>query len=309
MKNTLKPLFFIAAFLFADFLATSQENLKKTQQTFEEPSEKNRFGAPFHLRQNKSGIGINRKTIREPINLEKQFDREVIPKKGKNHSETKNAPKDGMNRSDKTEESQLAKILGLTSDQVKAMRTVRARFLKACKKICNDEKSSADQKQAQFDRYFKQFIAEVKSILSPDQFTLWKKLRCQIAKPCCQESNSPQPVNNANSKPNTSGNRENIAHFNRHIAIALKLTDEQNKLFRSIHQHAVKRIRAIVNNKELGKEEKKKLIGQVHKTAHNRRIQVLTAEQYIKLSGIQAFLQSKNNSEYGRPLQPTASNP
>ena len=57
------------------------------------------------------------------------------------------------------------------------------------------------------------------------------------------------------------------------------------------------------------REEKKKHIGQVHKTAHNRRMEILTAEQRIKLAGIHAFLKAKTKPENGRPPQPTTCEP
>jgi len=308
--------FLIASFVMAQDRPASPNQQRQGSQKglgaqTTKGQKKKRFGAPRGVRSGQNNGGPDRKTIRKPFNNSQPGSAKPNTQKGKKPQGGQQGPKGGMKRAEKPQKPDLKKALELSEEQAKAMGEARAKLHKAAKGIHSNKELSKEQKQARLKEAFKRFDAAVQKILSPEQYTKLKHIRRQLAKPNREEGKGPQQVKRPGGEQGKAqkGNRENRAQHHRRIAEALKLTDDQKKKLHSIHQHAVKRIRAIVNNKELGKEDKKKLIGQVHKTAHNRRMQVFTPQQRIKLAGINAFLRAKNKPENGRPPQPTTCEP
>ena len=302
MKQSLKQTLFIAGLVGAVLTINvqAQENgkprrvgdrqLGATSNGKEKP--KQRFGAPKSMQRDGQRKGdVDRRTIRKP------FDRDNFDKSNKTKGQDQGSgkprkPKGGMSRAerpDKDKKPDLRKVLGLTEEQAKALHEARKKWHAYAKSIIENKELSKEDKQAKLREGFKRHDAKVREILTEKQYAQLREMQRRRARPENREEHAKND-GKRDSKPNGADHR-------RRIAEALKLTDEQKRKLRAVHEHAVKRIRGILNNKELSKEDKDALIKKVHKGAHARRQEILTDEQKSRLRGILAYLRSKRENE------------
>lgn len=259
--------------------------------------QKSRFGAPNSVRAVKPGEkNVNRLAIRRPFDPNRQKG-ETEEKKPTNHTKPghKQPGRTGMVKTEKPghKKPDIRNTLELTEEQAKALHAARKEWHEFAKGI-HRSKLAVEEKRARLREGFKRLDAKVREILNEQQYAKLRELRRKKAKPG-------QHNENAQKKANQSKHRKRIAE-------ELGLTSEQKKKLYAVHQHAVKRIKGIIANKELSKEEKHKEIRGVHLTARNRRGEILTGEQKEKLKKIWAHIReqrqhqaSKSGNTHGRP--------
>ena len=162
----------------------------------------------------------------------------------------------------------IKETLDLTDEQASQLRAIHEKWQKIAKAIHSNKELSKEEKKAKLKEAFKEMDAAVRELLSEEQYAKLVELRRTSA------------------RPNQNGNEENghsRAEHRRELRQILELTEEQLIKLRAVHQYAAKKIKAIIANEELSKEEKKKQIKEVKKQAHNRRMEILTEEQKEKL--------------------------
>lgn len=292
----------LAIILVAGALAapalTQAEGHKGQKQGSHGLNKQRGHGAPNSVRtQSGSKHGsANRQTIRQPLGSANQKRHEGKGnkaeqggQKGGNHQ--KGGQKgSGMSRTEKggNHQKQKAKIkdaLDLTDEQAAKLKAIHEQWHKDAKAIHTNKELSKEEKHAQLKELFKKMDAQVREVLSEEQYAKLKKIRQTAA------------------RPKQGGNEENgskisnRAQRRQRIAKELGLTEEQIKKLRAIHYYAVKKIKGILANKELSKEQKQKAIRTVHYHAHKRRMEVLTAEQKEKLKKIKAHIRAKRQEQ------------
>jgi arsenate reductase-like glutaredoxin family protein len=162
----------------------------------------------------------------------------------------------------------IKETLDLTDEQASQLRAIHEKWQKIAKAIHSNKELSKEEKKAKLKEAFKEMDAAVRELLSEEQYAKLVELRRTSA------------------RPNQNGNEENghsRAEHRRELRQILELTEEQVEKLRAVHQYAMKKIKAIIANEELSKEEKKKQIKEVKKQAHNRRMEIFTEEQKKKL--------------------------
>ncbi len=229
-------------------------------------------GAPNSLRgQSGQGNGVNRKSVRQPLSNGKNGQQG-------NSGQTRNSkqggeqngrkPKKGMTRTENGEEQQrkrgnLKETLALTDEQASQLRAIHEKWQKTAKAIHSNKELSKKEKETRLKAAFKKMDAAVRELLSEEQYAKLVELRRSSA------------------RPNQNGNEEN--EHRRELRQILELTEEQAEKLRAVHQYALKKIKGIITNEELTKEEKKEQIKGVKKQANNRRMEIFTEEQKEKL--------------------------
>ena len=157
----------------------------------------------------------------------------------------------------------IKETLDLTDEQASQLRAIHEKWQKIAKAIHSNKELSKEEKKAKLKAAFKKMDAAVRELLSEEQYAKLVKLR------------------RSNAQPNQNGNEVN--EHRRELRQILELTEEQAEKLRAVHRYALKKIKGIIANEELSKEEKKKQIKNVKKQAHNRRMEILTEEQKEKL--------------------------
>ena len=157
----------------------------------------------------------------------------------------------------------LKETLELTDEQASQLRTIHEKWHKISKAIHSNKELSKEEKKAKLKEAFKEMDAAVRELLSEEQYAKLVKIR------------------HSNARPNQNSNEEN--EHRRELRQILELTEEQAEKLRAVHQYALKKIKGIIANEELTKEEKKKQIKNVKKQANNRRMEIFTEEQKEKL--------------------------
>ncbi len=161
------------------------------------------------------------------------------------------------------ERANIKETLGLTEEQAYHFRALREKWQRIAKAIHSNKKLSKEEKKAKLKEAFKEMDTAVRELLSEEQYAKLVELRRSSA------------------RPNQNGNEEN--EHRRELRQILELTEEQVEKLRAVHQYAIKKIKAIIANEELTREEKKEQIKEVKKQAHNRRMEIFTEEQKEKL--------------------------
>ena len=271
----------------------------QNRQNQQNGSENRRFGAPNSLRNQSQSQGQqNRQTARKPLGNANQGRQQ-----GQGGSARKpqqgggNKPQTGMTHGQKPGQQKpkpkpnLREVLGLTEEQVKALRAARKDWHILAKSIRDNKELSDEEKRAQFKENHKEFDAKVRKILTEEQYS---KLR---------------EIHRQNARPNNNGNEQNghsRAEHRRELRQILDLTEEQLSKLRAAHHYATKKIKAIIANEELTREEKKEQIKEVKKQFRNRCMEILTEEQKEKLRQWRAHHRTQHqqqggNQEQGRP--------
>ena len=156
----------------------------------------------------------------------------------------------------------IKETLDLTDEQASQLRAIHEKWQKIAKAIHSNKELSKEEKEAKLKEAFKEMDAAVCGLLSEEQYAKLIELRRSSA------------------RPNQNGNEE--TEHRRELRQILELTEEQVKKLRAVHQYALKKIKGIIANEELTREEKKKQIKEVNKQAHNRRMEIFTEEQKEK---------------------------
>ena len=258
--------------------------------------QKSRFGAPNSVRAVKPGDkNANRLAIRRPFDPNRaKHETEKKPATGQKPSHKKPA-RTGMVKTEKPghKKPDIRKTLEITEEQGKALHAARKEWHTYAKSV-HLSKVAVEEKRARLREGFKRFDAKVREILSEEQYAKLRELRRKNAKPGHKKPDNEK-------KTNQSKHRQRIAK-------ELGLTDEQKKKLYAVHQHAVKRIKGIIANKEMSREDKHKEIRKVHYTARNRRGEILTDDQKEKLKKIWAHIReqrqhqaNKGGNTHGRP--------
>jgi glutaredoxin len=304
MKNKTLKHIFIAAIAGATLITTvdaqDREKPHGGRQLGDQNNQGN-FGAPNSLRDGDRDGNANRQTVREPSGeREDNSENTHKPKPGQGHK-----PGSGMGRVDKPGQKpkpNLKDVLELTDEQAKALHAAHKKWHIFAKSIHGNKELSKEEKQAELKKGFQKLQAALKEILNEKQYAKLRELHRRRARPNDREQQA--------SGQNQNRRKPNGADVRRRIAEALKLTDEQKKQLRAVHHYAIKKIKAILANKELSKEEKQSEIKAIHQTARARRQEILTDEQQSRLRGILAYLRSQRqnqtqpvSTENGRPQQ------
>ena len=258
MKNKIL-IILIAGTLNAPMLTQAQSNQRSQ-------------GAPNSVRgQSGQGNSVNRQSVRQPLNSSNNGQQG-------NSGQTRNSeqgggqsgrkPQSGMTRTENGGQQQRERVniketLDLTDEQASQLRAIHQKWQKTAKAIHSNKELSKKEKETRLKAAFKKMDAAVRELLSEEQYAKLVKLR------------------RSNARPNQNGNEEN--EHRRELRQILELTEEQAEKLRAVHRYALKKIKGIIANEELSKEEKKKQIKNVKKQAHNRRMEILTEEQKEKL--------------------------
>ena len=250
MKNKTLKHIFIAAIAGATLITTvdaqDREKPHGGRQLGDQNNQGN-FGAPNSLRgrHGDRDSNVNRQTVRKPSGeREDNSENTHKPKPGQGHK-----PGSGMGRVDKPGQKpkpNLKDVLELTDEQAKALRAARKKWHEFAKSIHENKELSKEEKQAELKKGFKKLQAALKEILSEEQYAKLRELHRRSARPGNREEQA--------GGQNQNRRKPNGADVRRRIAEALKLTDEQKKQLRRAHEYAVKKIKAIHDNKELSKE-------------------------------------------------------
>ncbi|MBT5321020.1 MAG: hypothetical protein HOL43_01475 [Verrucomicrobiales bacterium] len=232
-------------------------------------------GAPNSVRgqsgQNGEGNSVNRQSVRQPLsnsNNGQQGNSGQTRNSEQGGGQSGRKPQSGMTRTENGGQQQRERVniketLDLTDEQASQLRAIHEKWQKIAKAIHSNKELSKEEKKAKLKAAFKKMDAAVRELLSEEQYAKLVKLR------------------RSNARPNQNGNEEN--EHRRELRQILELTEEQAEKLRAVHRYALKKIKGIIANEELSKEEKKKQIKNVKKQAHNRRMEILTEEQKEKL--------------------------
>ena len=232
-------------------------------------------GAPNSVRgqsgQNGEGNSVNRQSVRQPLsnsNNGQQGNSGQTSNSEQGGGQSGRKPQSGMTRTENGGQQQRERVniketLDLTDEQASQLRAIHEKWQKIAKAIHSNKELSKEEKKAKLKAAFKKMDAAVRELLSEEQYAKLVKLR------------------RSNARPNQNGNEEN--EHRRELRQILELTEEQAEKLRAVHRYALKKIKGILANEELSKEEKKKQIKNVKKQAHNRRMEIFTEEQKEKL--------------------------
>ena len=264
MKNKLTQNLLIAAIAGTALITTvDAQNRDKPGGGRQIGGQSNR-GAPNSLRDRDRDGNANRQTVRKPYGgRERDGDNARKPKPGQGRK-----PGTGMGRVDKPGQNgqkpkpkpNLKELLDLTEEQAKTLRAAREEWHILAKSVRDNKELSDEEKRTQLKEGHKEFDAKIREILTEEQYSKFREIRRQNAQP-----------------------NNNERQHRRELRQILELTEEQVEKLRAVHQYAIKKIKAIIANEELTKEEKKKQIKNVKKQAHNRRMEIFTEEQKEKL--------------------------
>ena len=241
-------------------------------------------GAPNSVRSQSSQSGqsnsVNRQSVRQPLsnsNNGQQGNSGQTRNSEQGGEKNGHKPKEAMTRTENREKQQrkrgnLKETLDLTDEQASQLREIHEKWQKIAKEILSNKDLSEEDKIAKLNEAFLEMDAAVRELLSDEQYAKLVKLRRSAA------------------RPNQNGNEENgqqngllSAEHRRELQEILELTEEQVEKLRAVHQHAIKRIKWIIGNKQIGELEKKGPIKNVKKQAHKRRMEIYTEEQKEKL--------------------------
>ncbi|SVC77856.1 uncharacterized protein METZ01_LOCUS330710, partial [marine metagenome] len=236
-------------------------------------------GAPNSVRgQSGQGNSVNRQSVRQPLsngnNGQQRNSGQTRNSEqgGRQSGQSGRKPQSGMSRTENGGQQQRERVniketLDLTDEQASQLRAIHEKWHKIAKAIHSNKELSKEEKKAKLKEAFEEMDAAVRELLSEEQYAKLVKLRRSSA------------------RPNQNGNEENghsRAEHRRELRQILELTEEQLEKLRAVHQYALKKIKGIIANEELTKEEKKKQIKNVKKQARNRRMEILTEEQQEK---------------------------
>ena len=211
-------------------------------------------GAPNSVRgQSGQGNSVNRQSVRQPLNNSNNGQQ-------RNSGQTRNSeqggrqsgrkPQSGMSRTENGGQQQRERVniketLDLTAEQASQLRAIHEKWQKTAKAIHSNKELSKKEKETRLKAAFKKLDEAVRELLSEEQYAKLVELRRSSA------------------RPNQNGNEENghsRAEHRRELRQILELTEEQVEKLRAVHQYALKKIKGIIANEELTKEEKKKQI-------------------------------------------------
>ena len=246
-------------------------------------------GAPNSVRgqsgQNGEGNSVNRQSVRQPLsnsNNGQQGNSGQTRNSEQGGGQSGRKPQSGMTRTENGGQQQRERVniketLDLTDEQASQLRAIHEKWQKIAKAIHSNKKLSKEEKKAKLKAAFKKMDAAVRELLSEEQYAKLVKFR------------------RSNARPNQNGNEEN--EHRRELRQILELTEEQAEKLRAVHRYALKKIKGIIANEELSKEEKKKQIKNVKKQAHNRRMEILTEEQKEKLRNWRAHQRAQRQQQ------------
>ncbi|MGY8650728.1 MAG: glutaredoxin domain-containing protein, partial [Verrucomicrobiia bacterium] len=189
--------------------------------------------------------------------------------------------------------------LNLTEEQLSKLRAAYKVWKEYAKSVRLNQELTQEEKQVKLKAGFEEYDAKVKEILTEEQYAKLVEIRRNASRP-----------NQNNGNTGNGGNEQNghsRAEHRRELRQILNLTEEQLTKLRRIHQYATNKIRAILTNEELSREEKSAQIKEVKKQAHNRRMQVLTEEQKEKLRQWRAEHRDEHQQQSGNNGQQTGS--
>ena len=199
------------------------------------------------------------------------------------------------------ERGSLQERLNLTEEQLSKLRAAYKVWKEYAKSVRLNQELTQEEKQVKLKAGFEEYDAKVKEILTEEQYAKLVEIRRNASRP-----------NQNNGNTGNGGNEQNghsRAEHRRELRQILNLTEEQLTKLRAIHQYATNKIRAILTNEELSREEKSAQIKEVKKQAHNRRMQVLTEEQKEKLRQWRAEHRAEHQQQSGNNGQQTGSGP
>ena len=212
-------------------------------------------GAPNSVRgQSGQGSSVNRQSVRQPLSNGNNGQQgnsgqtRNSEQGGGQSGQSGRKPQSGMTRTENGGQQQRKRVniketLNLTDEQASELRAIHEKWQKIAKAILSNKELSEEEKIAKLNDAFLEMDAAVRELLSEEQYAKLVKLRRSSA------------------RPNQNGNEENghsRAEHRRELRQILELTEEQVEKLRAVHQYALKKIKGIIANEELSKEEKKK---------------------------------------------------
>lgn len=155
---------------------------------------------------------------------------------------------------------ELAKELGLTEQQKKAVTPIFENEMKHLLTVMSDKSLSKDQKMEKIDAILQGTEKQLSRILTPEQQQKYAEI-----------------------KLDTHEDRPEFAerHIER-ISVKLNLTESQKKAITPIIVNKMKTLRAVGSNRSLTKEQRSEKLKAIHQTAREQLSRILTPEQQQK---------------------------
>ncbi len=152
-----------------------------------------------------------------------------------------------------------AKELNLTDEQKQKLQTIVRERMEKLREMREDNNLSREEKMEKFKAAREAITAEVKTVLTPEQFEKWKAKQ--------------GPVAGATNRP---GARLQEAIQN------LNLTDAQKEQLKPIYQEQMETLRELHQNESLSMAEKLEKLKAIRQQVAPKFKKVLDAEQYAK---------------------------
>jgi periplasmic protein CpxP/Spy len=152
-----------------------------------------------------------------------------------------------------------ARELKLTDEQVQKLEAIIHKQMGKLRELKQDNSLSRQEKLEKFKAARERLIAEIKQVLTPEQFAKWKAKQ--------------RPLGGAPAGP--------MARL--HEAIAdLNLTDQQKEQLKPIYQEQMEKLRELHQDASLSIPEKLDRLKAIHTEIAPKLKKILTAEQYAK---------------------------
>jgi Spy/CpxP family protein refolding chaperone len=153
----------------------------------------------------------------------------------------------------------IAKELNLTADQKEKLQTIVRDHAQKLRELHQDTSLSITQKREKFQAIREDITAEVKKVLTPDQFEKWKSKQSQLT------DSGKRPMERI---------QEAIQDLN--------LTDTQKEQLRPLYEEQMQKLRDLRQDTSLSITEKLDKLKDISKEAAPKLKKVLNAEQYTK---------------------------
>lgn len=152
-----------------------------------------------------------------------------------------------------------AKELNLTPEQKEKLQAIIRTQAEKLRTLRQDTSLSAEEKRAKFQTLREELTAEVKKVLTPEQFEKWKSKQGQAG---------------VTVRPPMERVQEAIQELN--------LTDAQKEQLRPLYEEQMEKLRDLHQDTSLSMPEKLEKLMAMHKEVAPKLKKVMTPEQYAK---------------------------
>ena len=152
-----------------------------------------------------------------------------------------------------------ARELNLTPEQTAKLQTIVRERMEKMRTVRQDTSLSSEERQEKFQAGREELLAEVKKVLTPEQFEKWK----------------------AKQGPQTGGGLRPMARIQEAIQ-DLKLTDDQMQQLTPVYLEQMEKLRDLYQDSSLSMAQKVEKLKAASKEVAPKLKKVLDAEQYAK---------------------------